>query len=558
MALTNGYYPPLRQTSSVSDYTPSMMRYTPSSTPDRPAPAVRTSSTSSDYTPLRSLRITPSAAATTPQVVFSKVAQKPVLHHAQSWTPGTQTQSNFIIPKYEPHSAGNSVNYTSYSSLGRRSTASDYAYPPSHSQSDYESDGSMPRGRPKLVRTDALSLDHGLMYNGGRAAPPGGRSCDCDPYSLCSVCLSTSNSQASTPAREEMPTLSETEVYDSLTPASPPAQLVMNNTARYAKHARRVHSERAATNTRTAPPARLGGSQRTTTPAHRRLDYITRQSNHSRSMDHIVVSSGGGGGVERSPQKHPRLSGKLSNGYELFANPASVVRAGDMSQTAVTNQFNYPVLKLNEVKPHSSKNQQKPTDVNINNNKSVKFTPQSQRTESAVVAPSSSTRRHQSMRLPVPATPSDDNDSSYDRITPDIIPPQSNKRRRSVDSKASTPSSTATGSLVRKEWNRLRNLLSAVSAVKSGASNKSKASPRLSSKTNSTTSRHADGVRTLETESEREAAACECCHDSNMKCPASFDRRIQSARSCESLLASGNRIPSLDLGEGHVQVSPYF
>ncbi|KAF6031497.1 hypothetical protein EB796_010189 [Bugula neritina] len=49
---------------------------------------------------------------------------------------------------------------------------------------------------------------------------------------------------------------------------------------------------------------------------------------------------------------------------------------------------------------------------------------------------------------------------------------------------------------------------------------------------------------------------CTCCDNTTIRCPGSFDRKVQSARSYESLLVAAGRIPSVDLGDGHIQVTP--
>ena len=97
--------------------------------------------------------------------------------------------------------------------------------------------------------------------------------------------------------------------------------------------------------------------------------------------------------------------------------------------------------------------------------------------------------------------------------------------------------------IARREWNKIRNLVKAVASVK------------LSKPSNIFRRRTSVSGRTdAEVTNDTPSSSCECCHDSAMKCPDSFNRKVQAARSFESLLAAGTRIPSVDLGDGNVQV----
>lgn len=104
----------------------------------------------------------------------------------------------------------------------------------------------------------------------------------------------------------------------------------------------------------------------------------------------------------------------------------------------------------------------------------------------------------------------------------------------------------------RKDWNKLRHLIHTVGAMKAfrGSDRRSRVGKEV---VRCLVDTQAIALPPLVLSRTR----CTCCDNTTIRCPGSFDRKVQSARSYESLLVAAGRIPSVDLGDGHIQVSVY-
>ncbi|XP_067941180.1 ras GTPase-activating protein nGAP-like isoform X3 [Watersipora subatra] len=395
-------------------------------------------STSSDYTPVRSLRLNQFYQRRyIPQVVYSKVATKPRLHHAESLTSENSFNSS---------PGSDTVEFMTHHSLARTgSSCSDYRtggrprydpqaiyHPPSTTQSDY---GSL----QKENRDYEFTAKSRLV-----------RTCGCSRRVACDICMSSS------PARLDQ--LTENGMYDTLSKDYMPYSI---------SHEQELNNNPA--------------------PVMKRLKYSGR---HAGSMEHIGSETRGssdkaGIGSRLQRTVHSFLTHTSKNSQSFVPQPHYTAQLSTDSESSVnclSMENHYAVTPVRSVSTTSS-------------GRSVTFSV-----------------------------------DSYDE----------DKHNSEMHGSLSK----------RKEWNRIRNLLNVVGAVKimRSRSDVSSAHPLI-------------GVKLVPLPkfprlAEADGEKCKCCLGSAMKCPASFDRKVQSARSCESLLATGARIPSVDLGEGHIQVVP--
>ena len=407
--------------------------------------------TSGEYTPLRSLHLNRDYNRRyAPQVVYSKVATKPKLHHAESWSSDTGVSNSCYIDN------DNVSECLSYRSLGRNgSSCSDYGtlrrpryddrhiyHPPSTTQSDY---GSLQKGSNRDYE----------FY--GRSRPV--RTCGCQRHMACDICVH------STPAKLDQ--LSEDGIYDTLSKDYLP----------------RAHHKELNNN----PP-----------PVVKRLKYSGQYS--SKSMDYIGRQ--GSTGSTGSEQNHSGQSFNHSMNSFMHQTTGNYLQMGQPYAASLTYGDTC-----------GSNEQERSNEYSIPTENHYAIT----RLNSV-----SSTTSSKSVKFNFESTPSQSSDQ------------------------------TNFSASKKREWHRLRNLLSAVSAIKTTRFRAEKSlNVQLGDK----------DVKIIPlgkfprlTEGKQEE--CQCCEGSAMKCPGSFDRKVQSARSCESLLvAGGGRIPSVDLGEGFIQVS---
>lgn len=404
---------------------------------------MRSASVSTDYTPLKALRMKEDYRdrGLAPQVVYSKVAGRPTLHHAESWSPDAAFQSGSV--SFETRSdlgpySGARRNLSNLSNFGTYSKSRyddrTIYHPPSTTQSDY---GSLQK------------ISHRRRRDYQYYSPPYlARTCGCSRDMSCSVCNPVTS----------QPVLPTENVYDTLRRDYKPVYEPNNNplpalASKYAK---------------------------------------TRRS----SAD---------GRVHQMP---PEAMDTLRN-YRSKDNYLHITRAIPAYVREVDDSS--PFIHRSE--PHMYQTPHKRENP----------------------------RKHNPRDFYIPESVVDVR-YNPDPMLPSVPPPtnQINTRRSA---------SNGSGSFqVKKEWNKLRNLLNAVGAVKN-----------LNRRESVKTSAASDfivlplpDIRRSRTEIKK---SCHCVNQGfGAQCSACFDRKVQSARSCESLLASGNRIPSLDLGEGDIQV----
>lgn len=451
-----------------------------------------TATFNSDYTPLRYIHGGRRGSKATPQIAYSKVASKPTLHHAHSWS------SNHIA------GSDTASDYTSYTSLGRTgsSCSADYG---AMSRASYDTYSYC---TPSSTQSDCgTSQRRDYEYVSGGRTKSVRRKCTCSKYTLCYSCKSRNSSDS---------------------------------------HGQRTDGNRLVRNNQPAVARTLGH-------VFEGLDHTSPYS----------VSLGG----ELAKLQEDDVYDTLTNNYRLGLAPTQTVRKGDGTPSSLlgysSSSADYyhhgnagsagmlPSGQSQDIDGLSHRllgdgiSRTSDNYLHMRSRPSVDMAYESypRTVIDAVVdygddvaAPSSARliSRRASDNLYASVSVHGSNTPGGAKSVKFSIDHSPHKSSRAPHS-ANTPS-------VKREWNKLRNLLTAVSAVKRDTKSKLTdvkpiSLPSLSSQT--------VNDRT-----------CGCCEESAMKCPGSFDRRVQSARSCESLLiAGGNRIPSIDLGEGHIQVS---
>lgn len=438
-----------------------------------------------EYTPIKSLNIqSQPTQIQRAQVVFSKIAKKPLLHHAESWSPDA-TPSRTLVTD-----SAAATEYYSFSTLSRKNGSS----------SDY---GTLPKDYDEKAVYYSLSSqsDYGSMRRGhkdyefvGKSRPV--QTCGCDKTESCSICYQAFQ-------------FPDENAYDLI------------------KHDYRIDSTTQAHSNPQSLPLHSTGDERN--------NNIVRQTYYNKN----IVSAGD---VKSSTLQRMEKKGGATNAFASLERKAHHISSDGQKSMKGSGSFNLDsetAVGRRQVQPDKF---EMSYHVPIEDRQRVADSRRAVSKQLSDFGPSgNSSAGHQAQ--------SNGKSVKFDLRSGSYTSTESRSYRVPSTSSDGHDGTTA----VKREWQKLRKMLRVVGAVRKS----SKLNTKLGNTSEISSSELAPrSIKHHESETPDETEyLCECCKGAAMKCPGSFDRRVKAARSYESLLASGTRIPTVDLGEGNNQVS---